>query len=352
MPVDAASSTSAAAYPASAAPLRVAAVGLGWWGDQLAQAARRSGRVEVTACFARSEEARDSFARDHGCRAVADLGELLAAEDVDALVLATPHSTHLELIGAAAQAGKHVLVEKPLTVRHHEAVEAVRLARAAGIVLQVGHHRRKVAATRALRHRVDEGAFGQLHLVQAQMTTPSDLVPRRGWRGDPEECPLGGMTALGVHMVDSIQYLAGDIASVHAISHRVLGRGTLDDITTLSMELASGALATLSTSVVLARQTSVAVHGHEGSGWSERDGAELHLQRVDQDARERVDLEPVDALAWQMAEFADAADSGADPEVTGEVGAGVVAVLEAARISARDRRPVAVADVVAGAEAL
>ena len=334
------------------APLNFASVGLGWWGDQLAQAVQRSGAARVTSCFARTEEARTAFATAHGCDSAGSLDELLADDSVDALLLATPHSTHLDQITAAAEAGKHVFVEKPLTVSYGEAVQAARVARANGVVLQVGHHRRKVAATRALRQHIDDGAFGQLHLIEAKMTSPSDLQPRGGWRGDPAECPLGGMTALGVHMVDSIQYLGGEIESVYASSRQVLGRGRLDDATTLSLELASGALATLMTSVVVARETSVAVHGHAGSGWSEMDGAELYLQEVGMDRRERADVEVVDALAIQLREFSECIRAGTEPEVTGEVGAGVVAVLEAARISAAERRPVSLADVRSGTEVL
>lgn len=184
-----------------------------------------------------------------------------------------------------------------------------------------------------------------VHLVEAKMTSPTDIKPRGGWRGDPDECPLGGMTALGVHMVDSIQYLGGEISAVYASSRRLLSRGALDDITTLSMELTSGALATLSTSVVLSRETSVAVHGHEGSGWSEMDGAELYVQTPDMASRRPEEVTVLDATADQMREFAECIQTGRDPEVTGEVGADVIAVLEAARISVAEHRPVSVADV-------
>ncbi|HSK95470.1 MAG TPA: Gfo/Idh/MocA family oxidoreductase [Euzebyales bacterium] len=324
---------------------RLAFVGLGWWGGELAKAVERSGAAEVAACFARTVESRQAFAAAHGCEAAGDLDDLLSDDGIDALVLATPHSTHLPLIRAAADAGKHVFVEKPLTVSLAEAEEAVAVARAAGIVLQVGHHRRRVAATRVLRRHVDRGAFGLLHLLEAKQTTPSDLQPRGGWRGDPAECPLGGMTALGVHMVDTIHYLAGQVREVYATSRRLLGRGALDDITTLSLDLASGALATLSTSVVLPREATIAVHGHDGSGWSERDGAELYLQSPAQPHRERHDVDAVDAVAEQMREFAGCVRSGKDPETAGEQGRDVVAVLEAARYSADERRPVPLAEV-------
>lgn len=323
----------------------LAFVGLGWWGNQLAEAVERSDGATVASCFARSDEARQAFASAHGCRSAGSFEQLLGDDEIDALVLATPHSTHLPMIRAAAEAGKHVFVEKPLTVSYQEALDAAAAARAKGIVLQVGHHRRRVAATRALRQRLDQGEFGMIHLVEAKMTTPSDIKPRGGWRGDPDECPLGGMTALGVHMIDSIQYLGGEISAVYASSRRLLGRGALDDITTLSLELASGALATLSTSVVLPRETSVAVHGHEGSGWSEMDGAELYIQTTDMAGRRPEEVPPLDATADQMREFAECIQTGKDPEVTGEVGADVIAVLEAARISVAEHRSVSVGDV-------
>ena len=326
----------------------LAFVGLGRWGDQLAGAVERSGAARVVAGFARTSATREAFAAAHGCVAAGDFDALLDDDEIDGLVLATPHSTHLPMIRAAAGAGKHVFVEKPLTVSLADAEAAVAVARAAGIVLQVGHHRRRVAATRALRERIDDGAFGLVHLVEAKMTTPSDLTPRGGWRGDPAECPLGGMTALGVHMVDAIHYLAGAVREVYAVSRRLLARGPLDDITTLSLVLESGAVATLSTSVVLPRETSVAVHGHEGSGWSERDGEELYLQSATEPHRRRHDVPARDAVADQMREFAECIRTGADPETTGEVGRDVIAVLEAARISVAERRPVALADVRSG----
>jgi predicted dehydrogenase len=320
-------------------------VGLGWWGNELANAVERSGAARIVRCFARTERTREAFAQAHGCTAADSFEDMLGDDAVDAVVLATPHSTHLPMIRAAAAAGTHVFVEKPLTVSYADARAAVATAREAGIVLQVGHHRRRVAATRALRRHIDEAAFGTLHLIETTMTVPSDLQPRGGWRGDPAECPLGGMTALGVHMVDTIHYLAGDIREVYASSRQLLGRGTLDDITTLSLDLASGALATLSTSVILPRQVTIGVHGPDGSGWSEVDGAELYLQEPSARQRTRLAVEAVDAVADQMREFAACIRSGDDPEATGERGCDVVAVLEAARISVAEHRPVDVSDV-------
>ena len=329
-------------------PVGLAFVGLGWWGNELATAFTRSGGGRVAACFARNEDSRAAFVAAHGGTSAPSFEALLEDDDVDGLVLATPHSTHRPMIEAAAAAGKHVFVEKPLTVSTEDAHAAVAAADRAGVVLQVGHHRRRVAATRALRQRVDEGWFGTLMLLEARMLTPSELDPRGGWRGDPEECPLGGMTALGVHMVDNIHYLAGPVAEVHATSRPILGRSALDDITTLALDLESGALATLSTSSVLPRAATISVSGHEGAAWSEVDGAELYEQPIDARSRTQVPIEPIDALADELSEFATCIREGTRPEVGGAEGAAVVEVLEAARLSQQRHAPVAVADVREG----
>ena len=75
--------------------LRVASVGLGWWSDELAKAvAGRSDRLRIVACTSRSAEKREAFAQRFGARAMADYEEVLAAADVDAVLLTTPHSLH------------------------------------------------------------------------------------------------------------------------------------------------------------------------------------------------------------------------------------------------------------------
>ncbi len=90
-------------------------VGLGWWGSELADAAERGGVARVVSCFARREEPRNDFAAKHGCRAASSLDEFLGDPEVQGVLIATSHQSHRMLVEAAAAAGKHVFVEKPLT---------------------------------------------------------------------------------------------------------------------------------------------------------------------------------------------------------------------------------------------
>jgi len=326
-------------------PVRVAVVGLGWWGNVLADSAERSKMGTVVSCYARSAESRKKFADARGCREATTLDALLDDDEVEAVLVATPHRTHREMVVAAAEAGKHVFVEKPFTLTVADGYAAVQAAEKAGVVLQVGHFRRKTAALRALRQLVDDDELGQLHLLEGNFSLPTSLDPKPGWREEREERPLGGMTPLGVHVADSLRYLGGKVARVSCMSSRLLGRSRLDDVTTCGLEFESGALGQLSTSLVVPNVNSVAVFGTEGAAWSERDGERLFRQRIDEKERTEIPVQQVDALVEQFADFASAIRHGTTPEVTGSDAIEVVAILEAARLSADQGRTVALSEV-------
>jgi predicted dehydrogenase len=321
----------------------VAAIGLGWWGGVLVSAAQRTGDIEVASCFARSLESREAFAAEHGCKAAGSLDEILADPDIDGLLIATPHSTHRDLIEAASDAGKHLFVEKPLALTVDEAQACIAAAERGGVVLQVGHHRRRSAANRRLRGFVDEGALGIVHLLEATMHVPKYQNPPASWRSDPSESPAGGMAALGVHMVDTFQYLAGPIARVTAYSTRILKRWELDDVTAAVFELESGPLAYLGTSLVLPRRCDVAIYGTELAAWSVEDGKRLLTQSKDEATRQETPIEPVDEVVEQLREFAACVRGEGSPETGGPEALSVVAVFQALVESTHSGRSIDVA---------
>ena len=96
--------------------VRLAVVGVGWWGGVLADGVAAGDDAELVACFARTPEAREKFASERGVRAASSYEELLADDQVEGVLLATSHVSHADLIEQAAAAGKHVFVEKPFTL--------------------------------------------------------------------------------------------------------------------------------------------------------------------------------------------------------------------------------------------
>jgi len=314
-------------------PVRLGLVGLGWWGRVLADAAARSGAAEVVACFARTEPTRAAFAAEAGCRAAGSLPELLEADDIEGVVFATPHTAHLDHVRRAAAAGCHVFVEKPLALTVAEAREAVAAAEAAGVVLMVGHQRRRQGPTRRIKQMIDVGDLGTPLLAETIFTVPSGYP--QPWRPTRAETPLGAMTGLGVHMVDTLQYLLGPVARVAATSRPVIEGQPLDHATGLLLEFASGAAGTLLCSHFPPATNRVAVYGTGGVAVSEGDGARLVVRAAGEPAGREVAVPPGDPLAEQMAEFAGAVRGEARVETGARVAVAVVAVLEAAVVSAR-----------------
>lgn len=301
-------------------PVRVAMVGLGWWGRRLAQGASDSKALEVASCYARTQASRDAFAGDLGIRSASTFEELLADPEVEGVLLATPHSTHADQIEQAAAAGKHVFVEKPLTLRVADGVRAHQAALDAGVVLQVGHNRRRQPVARRIKQMIDGGELGIVHLLQGTVTVPKDQVPRRGWRSEPSESPAGGMTALAIHLVDTYRYLAGPIERVAVLSKQLWGAGRLDDITVVALELARGPLGYIGTSIVLPRTHAFSVFGTSGIAWSDDDGEKLYLQEKDASERTLIETESLDTIADELAEFGRCIREGGRPE-TGARGA-------------------------------
>src|SRR5262245_53012899 len=95
-------------------PLRVACIGMGWWSDVLADAIQRSKKLEIAACYTRSEDKRKAFAAKYGCVAATSYESVLKDRSIEAIINTTPNDAHLETTRAAAGAGKHVFLDKPI----------------------------------------------------------------------------------------------------------------------------------------------------------------------------------------------------------------------------------------------
>jgi predicted dehydrogenase len=194
-------------------------IGLGWWGGELAGAAERGEEARIVSCFARSEGTRAQFAQEHGCRAAASLDGLLADPGVEGVLIATSHRSHRPLVERTAAAGKHVFVEKPLATTVEDARACVDAAAEAGVLIQVGHQRRRTAANRRIKAMLDAGEIGDVETVVAHQSVPNGFkMAADAWRWSPDQSPLGSMTSLSVHKIDTMHYLLGSIARVSAIT--------------------------------------------------------------------------------------------------------------------------------------
>jgi predicted dehydrogenase len=245
--------------------VRAAIIGLGRWGRSLVNAVHgKTDAIRFVAAYTRTPASAEQFCRERGIAMLPRFEDALASPDVDAVVLATPHSAHAEQVMASAVAGKHVHVEKPLTLDRPSAVAAVAAAKRAGIVLAVGFNRRFHPSVVEIRKRIADGRIGTVMSMIAQHTTSTaQFIAFDNWRAQPDEAPGGALTAVGVHSIDHMVEFGGRVRDVLCATGRYVP-GPSDDTTNVMLRFENGATGLLFCSVATATTLSFTLFGSKG----------------------------------------------------------------------------------------
>jgi predicted dehydrogenase len=247
--------------------IRAAIVGLGRWGRSLvASVSGKSDEIGFVLAYTRTLASAEDFCREHKLPLVGSFEDVLRRSDVDAVVLATPHSLHEAQVLAALAAGKHVFVEKPLTLDLKSARRVAEAANKAGRVLAVGLNRRFHPSFVELHARARNGRLGRIVAMVAQHTTSTaQFVQLDNWRAAPEEAPGGAFTAVGIHALDYMIALAGRVSELRCVTARNYP-GRSDDTTTIMLQFAAGATGLMFCSVATATNFQFIAYGTGGLG--------------------------------------------------------------------------------------
>ena len=325
--------------------INAAIVGLGWWGKTLVESLSGSDAMRFVAGATRTISSDvEAFAKQQGLRLAANYEALLADPKIDAVVLATPPLGHRAQVSAAAAAGKHVFCEKPFTFSKRDAAAAVEAVRKAKVALALGYNRRFHPEMAKLRSRIRSGGLGTIMHVECTMTVPNALFLKpSAWRANRSEAPCGGLAPLGVHAIDGMIDLCGEIEQLYCQSFRRAVELEMDDTTSVLFRFRSGASGYLGTMMATAPAFSFAVFGSKG--WVRLEGI-THVAGASSEER-RTSLfgackfQPVkgEAETWQadkldlsracLEAFARAAAGGAAFPITHEEMIHGVAVTEA-----------------------
>ncbi len=323
--------------------------------NKIAPAINAAPNAELVAIYSRDPQRAHAFAERHGAKAAYDdLGALLQDARVDAVFITSPNALHAAQTIQAAEAGKHVLTEKPMATTIEEALAMIRACRQHGVTFGVGFHLRQHPAHLKARRVLSEGTLGSLALLQGQwgfgtrgQTTPP-RPPLQQWWEDPGL--IGGastMMGTGVHVVDLFRFLLGqEIAEVTALADGQTPSQPLEQLLTLSMRLESGPLATVCCGRRLPdSQNDLVIYGSDGrlagrgTLWEAREGA---LEITSETVNTSTDY-PHDFLANYVDEVEDfdrAVSEQRAPAATGLDGLRAVEVTLAMIASARERRTV------------
>src|SRR5690348_9355682 len=287
--------------------INTAIIGLGWWGKTLVKAARDFG---APLRFARGvtldpDSIRD-FALEHGIEIGTSIEDVLTDKSIEAVVLATPHTKHRAQVEAIAAAGKHIYCEKPFALSKADAVAALDACKRAGIVVGVGHHFRLMPSMRMLTELKESGAFGTIMHVEGNYS--HDWLaeyPADSWRMAPQESRAGGMTGMGIHVLDCFRHLAGPMKRISALSKaRALNLPT-GDTTAALIEFENGATGTLGTTIKTPFRWRIAIFGEKC--WAESlSETRAIVRHAGQDESEVLDSPAENHLGHNLDDFAKA----------------------------------------------
>ena len=245
--------------------IRAAILGLGRWGRTLVGSVQgKTDEIRFVAAHDTSAGKVETFCRDNGLTFFENYDDILRDPNIDAVVIATPHSRHFDQVCRAASAGKHVFTEKPLALDRHAAAEAVATVARHGVRLAVGFVRRFHPSICEVRARLADGRLGAIvGLVGQQTSGTGPYLAADGWRVDPKESPAAAMTANGVHLLDHMIEFGGEIAGVQCVIGRH-GVAHVDDTTSLLLTFRSGVTGLLFCTISTGPNYNFSLYGSRG----------------------------------------------------------------------------------------
>lgn len=298
------------------ADLRFGVVGCAGMGKTHADAVGETEGAVLAACADVDADAAEQFAEARGVAAYADAAEMVADADLDAVCVCTPNGTHAEIVETAAEAGAHVLAEKPLDVTPERVNRVVRACEDAGVKLGVCLQRRTMGGPRLAREAVAEDRLGPLTLadVQVKWKRGADYYAT-GWRGTAD-LDGGILHTQALHGLDLLQWICGGVDAVCAALDTLHHDGIeVPDTAAAALRFSNGAFGTVSASTAVSPQypITVQVHGVEGS-------VRWHQDELDEYSVGEADPEPFE-LGYEHVglarDFVRAIREDRDPYVSG-----------------------------------
>lgn len=318
--------------------INCAIVGLGRWGRNLAEAAHGQARLKIIRAVETNIDNAQAFCAEHHLDLTDNLNDVLGDRAIDAVLLATPHSQHMDQVIVSAAAGKQVFCEKPIALRRDHAERMFGACRDAGVVLAVGHNRRFWPSMQALREITASGELGTILHIEGHNSNENSEKITAGWRLSPEESPGGGLTGAGMHVLDAFVSLLGPVRRVYARFNSRDSGPPPRDSSVLAIDFANGVTGTLATVRATPFYWRVHVFGNKGSA-EVLDETTLVLRKSGH-APNTIAYPPVDVLSAELNAFADAVERKLPfPAREGEVLA-TLSAFEAALQSMESGHPV------------
>jgi predicted dehydrogenase len=324
----------------------VAVVGMGWWGKIIVPLIKRSSKLSVSKVVEVNPAGIADFAKQHGVEVVTDFESVLRDSGIDGVVLCTPHTQHTDQIVAAANAGKHVFCEKPLSMTRADVLRAVEAVNRNKVTLAVGHERRFEPPIMELMRVVKSGELGVPLQVEANFNQDKFLsLPADNWRLSGKEAPAGPMTATGIHLLDLSVGIFGEAERAYASVKQLGSQLVNGDTLAILVSFKNGGHALISAILATPFDGRFAVYCNKG--WIEvRDKTHPEAPEgwvlttcLQGGKRTSVEYAPADNVLANLEAFAGAAQGGAPYPVPQEQMIANISALEAIFKSVKSGMP-------------
>jgi len=321
-------------------PVRIGLIGAGGIaGAHVAGYLRNPDSVVFAAVADPVRENAERRRGDTDAEIYADYREMLAHAPIDAVDICLPHHLHRDAIVAAAEAGKHVLCEKPLCLTLEEAADIDAAVQANGVTVMCAHNQLFLPAVAEARRLLDQGLFGTVYEVRTTDSFVNEFTPESmGWRAHAATSGGGELIDTGYHPTYLMLHLAGgspvDVAAM--LSRHRLDFMEGEDSAQLLVRFGNGVVGSLATSWAYqpsGNTEKFSVVAEKGALWSDGTVLEYRLRGEDP---VRIEFEPVHEFAAEVAHFAHSIRTGSRPLHTHVEGTEVLGIILAAYASARD----------------
>ncbi len=292
-------------------------VGCGMIANFHARAIADANGATLIGATSRRMDGTEKFASGHGCTAFATLEEMLADDSIDAISICTPSGAHMDPAIAAAEAGKHVIVEKPLEITTERCDRIIQACEKAGVRLTVTFQSRFHQSSQLLKKAVDEGRFGKITMGDAYVKwfRSQEYYDSGAWRGTWKLDGGGALMNQAIHSVDLLLWLMGPVKQISAMTSTLTHeRIEVEDVAVATLRFANGALGVIeaTTTAYPGALKRIEINGSAGSAI---------LEEEDIKAWEFAEEHPDDAkLREEMAGKTKTGGGAADPSSIGHHG--------------------------------
>jgi len=338
--------------------MRFGLVGAGVISSHHAKAIAGNPRAEIVAVCDSMMNKAAAIAVEYNITSVYDdYEQMLKRDDIDVINICLPSGMHADFAVAAAQAGKHILCEKPLDITKPNMERMITEARSRNVKLGVIYQRRTFPAAIAARKMIQEGKLGKMVLGDAYLKyyRSPEYYKSAGWRGTWALDGGGALMNQGVHGIDLIQWMMGDIQSVFAYSAALVRDIEVEDTAVAVVKYKNGAFGVIqgATSVNPGQETRFELHGNDGTiifddqgikHWSVN-GVEQAAPEVEATASASNDPANISSNGHYILidDMIQAIIDDRDPMVTGEEAKKAVDVILAIYESAREGKEIVLA---------